>query len=328
MIIKSYETKKINSYKNKFFLFYGENEGHKSQIINSLIDNDIEQTIFEEKEILDNPQNFLESTITGSLFSKKRVVIIKRATDKILTIVNEIYEKNLEDISIILNSGYLEKRSKLRIFFEKNNKLICIAFYPDDEKTLSKLTIDFFKEKKIKLSYSDINMIVNKSKGNRLALYNDLEKIEYYGKQGKKITKEKIAKLTSLFENHSIAELVDNCFAQNKKKIINILNQNYFTNDDCILIVRSILNKSKKILKLATEYERNKNIDLTISSAKPPIFWKEKEITKQHIFIWKPKSLKALIFKISEFEILLKKNIQNQLNLTIDFLFNISEHKS
>ena len=86
-----------------------------------------------------------------------------------------------------------------------------------------------------------------------------------------------------------MSELIDNCLSKNKKKTINILNENNFSNEDCILIIRIFLNKLKKILKLSNEFKKNKNIDLTISSAKPPIFWKDKEITKQQIFVWKPK---------------------------------------
>ena len=110
-------------------------------------------------------------------------------------------------------------------------------------------------------------------------------------------------KITNLIENHSLSELVDNCLAKNNKKIINILNENNFNNEDCILITRSLLNKSKKVLQLVKEFENNKNIELTISSAKPPIFWKDKEITKQQIKQWKPESIKDLIYKLADIEL-------------------------
>ena len=115
-------------------------------------------------------------------------------------------------------------------------------------------------------------------------LINELQKIEYFSKNGKKIDSENISKLVNLNENHSISELIDNCLAKNKKKIIVILNENNFSNEDCIMITRSFIIKAKKLLALSKTFENNKNIDLTISSAKPPIFWKEKEITKQQIY--------------------------------------------
>ena len=129
-----------------------------------------------------------------------------------------------------------------------------------------------------------------------------------------------LIKLTNLIENHSISDLVDNCLAKNKKKIINILNENNFGNEDCIMITRSFLLKSKKILKLSSEFKSNKNIDLTISSAKPPIFWKEKEITKQQIYKWTPRNIRQLIYALSETELQIKKNINNSINLITDFI--------
>ena len=165
---------------------------------------------------------------------------------------------------------------------------------------------------------------MNKCNGDREALLNELIKIEHFSKSGKKITQENIIKLTNLIENHSISELIDNCLAKNNKKIINILNENNFNNEDCIIIIRTLLNKSKKILKLSSEFEGNQDIELTISSSKPPIFWKDKEITKQQIYKWTPKKIKRLIYKLNEIELQIKKNINNSLNLITDFILDQS----
>lgn len=328
MIIKSFEIKKINLNISNFILVYGKNEGLKNHTINNLIQNKNNISNYEEKEILDNQNNFLENILSKSLFEKEKTFIIKRATDKIMKVINEIYTKNLDNTIIIINADTLEKKSKLRSFFEKDKKFICIAFYPDTNQTLLKLTYNFLKEKNILISSENINLIVNKANGDRKNLLNELNKIEYFSKNGKKITEENIAKLTNLSENHSVSDLVDNCLAKNKKKIINILNENNFSNDDCILITRTFLNKSKKILKLSNEFENNKNIDLTISSAKPPIFWKDKEITKQQIYKWTPKKIKNLIYKLSEIELLIKKNINNSINLITDFILEQSSSNS
>jgi len=322
MIIKSFEINKIDFDQNKLVLFYGKNEGFKNEATNNLIKEKDEVTKYEEKEVLENINNFIESILSKSLFESEKIIIIKRVTDKILKIIDEIDSKNIEDIKIILNADNLEKKSKLRSLFEKNKKYICVPFYPDTEQTLSKLTFNFLKKKNISISQSNINLIVNKCNGDRETLLNELNKIEYFSKNGKKITAENIAKLTNLIENHGISELIDNCLAKNKKKIVNILNENNFNNDDCILITRTFLNKAKKILKLSSEFQNNKNIDLTISSAKPPIFWKDKEITKQQIYKWTPENIKQLIYKLSEIELLIKKNINNSINLITDFILN------
>jgi DNA polymerase-3 subunit delta len=320
MIFKSFEINKINKKKNQLILFYGKNEGLKNEALNILIKDENNIQNYEEKEILDNENSFIENILSKSLFEKEKFIVIKRTTDKILKVIETLHLKNLEDITIILNSDNLEKKSKLRSFFEKDKKLICVPFYPDNSQTLSKLAYNFLNDKKISISPSNINLIVGKCNGDRETLINELQKIEYFGKNGKKINSENISKLINLSENHSISELIDNCLAQNKKKIISILNENNFSNEDCIMITRSFIIKAKKLLSLSKTFETNKNIDLTISSAKPPIFWKEKEITKQQIQKWKPKNIKNLIYALSETELQIKKNINNSINLITDFI--------
>ena len=322
MIIKYYEANKISLDENKFLLFYGKNDGHKTEITENLIKSRQNILTYEEKEILDNSNDFIESLISKSLFESEKIIIIKRATDKILKIFENIISKNINDLNIIINADNLEKKSKLRTYFEKDKKFVCVAFYPDNEQTLFKLAYNFLKGKKISISSSNLNLIVAKCNGDREQLINELIKVEYYSKTGKKITSESISKLTNLNENHDVSELVNSCLIKNKKRVIHILNENNFSNEDCILITRTFLNKSKKILILSNEYEINKNIELTISSSKPPVFWKDKEITKQQLYIWTTRDIKNLIYKISELELLLKKNINNSINLVNDFILD------
>ena len=327
MIIKSFEIDKINKSKNNLILMYGKNEGLKKQLTDKLTSNFQDIEIYEEKEILDDSNNFLENFLNKSLFSKKQIFIIKRATDKIIKVIEEIDAKEISD-TIIIHSDNLEKKSKLRSYFEKHKQLICIPIYPDNEQTLSKLAFEFFKNRNIPISQSNINQIVTKCLGDRENLYNELLKIKNFSNSGKKITDDIIKKLINLSENHSISELIDNCLEKNKIKLIKILNENIYSNDDCIIILRTLLNKSKKILILSMEYEKNKNINLTISTAKPPIFWKEKETTKRQIQNWNPKKLRLLIYKINELELVIKKNFNNSLNLIIDFLLAQSVSKT
>ena len=320
MILKNYQIGKINFNLNNLILFYGKNEGFKNEAINNLTKNKKEISIYEEKEILDNPNNFFENVVSKSLFETEKLIIIKRASDKIIKYIDDLSSENLKDITIIINADNLEKKSKLRSLFEKNKKYICVAFYPDDDQTLSKLSYNFIKKKNVSISPANINLIVSKCNGDREKLINELIKIEYYSKNKKKITQENISKLINLSENHSIYELIDSCLVKNKKKVINILNENNFSNEDCIIITRSFILKAKKLLDLLKAFETNNNIDLTISSAKPPIFWKEKEITKQQILKWSSKNIKQLIYSLSETELQIKKNINNSINLITDFI--------
>tara|TARA_Y100000996_G_C22485511_1_gene628050 strand:+ start:32 stop:1009 length:978 start_codon:yes stop_codon:yes gene_type:complete len=324
MIIKQFEISKINLDKHNLILFYGKNEGLKNSASKNLTKNIDKVYNYDERDILDNEENFLENLYNNSLFETKKFIIVKRATDKIIKIIEEISLKNIDKINIIFNSDNLEKKSKLRNFFEKNKNFICVPFYPDNEQTLSKLASDYLKNKKILISPENINLIVNKCNYDRETLQNELTKIENYSKNKKKITTEDIVKLTNLAENYSISELIDNCLAKNRKKIKYILNENNFSNEETILIIRTFLNKSKKILKLSEEFKDKKNLDLVISSAKPPIFWKDKEITKVQISKWAPEKIKNLIYNINDLELKIKKNQNNPINLITNFILEQS----
>ena len=225
-------------------------------------------------------------------------------------------------MKIILNAEVLEKRSKLRTKFEKDKKLTCVAFYPDTSQVLIKIASLYLKKNDISLSVSNINFVVDKCKGDRGLLQKELEKIILYCRDGRKITEENLTKLINLNENHDISELVNSYLLKNNKKIIKILNENNFSNEDCILITRTFLNKSKKLLRLSDEYKKNNNIELTISGAKPPIFWKEKETTIQQIYKWEPKNIRNLIYKLNEIELIIKKNVSISISLISDFLFD------
>ena len=327
MIFKTYEIKKLNLSKTQIILLYGKNDGQKKEVIEKLIDKK-NYSYYEQNEILEKESDFLDTILSKSLFDKERMVIIKRASDKLINIIEKIDPTKLEDINIIIIADNLEKKSKLRSKFEKDKNYACIAFYPDNEQTLVKLSFDFFRKNKISISASSINLIVSKCSGDRSNLLNELNKIKNYSLNNKIITEENINKLINLSENYSISELIDNCLAKNNKKIIHILNENNYGTDDTVLIVRTFLNKSKKILKLREAFEKNRNIELTISSAKPPIFWKDKEITKSQISKWTSSNLRELMFKLGEIELYIKKNIGNSINVISDFIINQSITKT
>ena len=323
MIIKSYELDKIKNDLN-FFLFYGKNEGLKNQHIKQLLGKNNNSNVikYDEKEILENEDIFFESILSNSLFENEKSIIINRGTDKINEIIINLIERNINGITIIINANVLEKKSKLRKLFEKEKNLACIATYPDTNEILSNLTLAFFKKIKISISQQNINLIVDKCGGDRLNLENELEKIKIYSTKKKSISSEEISKLINLSENHTFYELIDNCLAKNANKTINILNENNFSNEDCIIILRTFLLKAKKILSLSIEYDKNKDINQTINSAKPPIFWKEKDIVKTQLNKWTPETIRELIYLINDIELQIKKNYNNSILLVTDFILN------
>jgi len=324
VIYKTFQLKKIPD-QAIFYLLYGKNEGLKTDCINQILEkNDGKVFNYDEKQIKDETETFYENILSGSLFESNKIIIINRASDKIFEIIQDLINRNTTNITIIINAGQLETRSKLRSLFEKNDDLVCIPTYPDNNDTLSKLTTIFFKKENIPISQQNINIIVDKCNGDRNNLNNELNKIKNYSLSKKKISSQEILKLINLSENFEVSELIDNCLALNKNKIINILNENNYSTEDCIIILRTFLSKTKRILKLAMELEKNKDINKTINSAKPPIFWKDKEIVKVQLNKKKTKKIKELIKNINDVELEIKKNYNNSILIVTNFILEKS----
>lgn len=324
MILKSFNLKNINFENHKFFLFYGENDGAKNEEIKNIIEKNSDRELikYDEKEILQTNDFFYNEIFSQSLFGNKKILIINRASEKLTDVIITILEKNIIDTIIIINSSILEKKSKLRKLFEKEKELICIPFYKDTENTLISITQRFFTEKKLNISRSNINLLINKCNGDRGILKEELKKIELFSTYKKKITSEEIIKLVNLIENFSISELADNALAKNKKKTISILNENNFNSEDSIIILKTFLLKLKRILKISEAYLKDKNLENAINTAKPPIFWKDKEIIKIQVSTWNSIQIKELIYQISDLELKIKKNQNNSMNLTTDFILD------
>ena len=323
MIIKSYELNKI-TFKSRLFLAHGQNEGLKNEILKKYFLERFKGEIFryDEKEVLENKSDFFNGILSKSFFEEKKLFVISRATDKLNDIIEEIIEKGINDVTIFLNSSILEKKSKLRKLFEKSKDAVCIPIYEDNVQTLTLIVREFFKLNKISVSQEIINLLIERSRGDRGNLINELNKIESYMKSNKNISSEEILKLTDLAENYNVSELLNNCLSKNSRKTINILNENNFTLEDCILIIRSFSIKLKRLQKIHKEYKKNKNLDSIISSHKPPIFWKEKDIVKKQVQSWSTNEVQETIFKINDLEALVKKNTANSMLFVSNFISN------
>ena len=322
MIVKNFEQDKIDYKKNNFFLFYGENQGYKDQVIDEKFKkNFLKSTYYyDEIDILNNENNFFNNILSKSFFENEKLIIINRSSDKIIKLISELIEKKIIDLVFVLNANTLEKKSKLRSLFEKNKEAICIAFYEDNNQTLAAIINLFFRERKIPISQQSVNLIVGRCRGDRLNLTNELQKIEGFIGNERKINLQDILKLTNLAENYNVSELINSCLSKNRKRTAHILNENNYSSEDCILIIRSFLIKSKQLIKLCKEMEKTKNIDNVISNFKPPIFWKDKEVIKQQIRNWSSKDAEELIYKINETEFLIKKYSNNSINILSNFI--------
>ena len=326
MIIKSFEINKKRFDKENFFLIYGENEGHKNEIIKFLKKNfnrNIEK--FDEAQILSNNELFYEKIFNQSLFEKEKIVIINRCSDKICEIIENIIEKKDADIKIILNANVLEKKSKLRNLFEKRRELVIVPTYKDSSITLVDIAKKFFNNYKISISQETINLLVNRCNGDRGHLKSELDKILIYIHDKKSINLEEIYKLTNLAENFSINELVDTTLAKNSQKTSDIINESNYKSEDGILILRTFLQKAKRLLNLYENQNENTNLDILIDNHRPPIFWKDKPIIKKQLENWSMQRIRDLIININKTEEFLKKNSSISLMLVFNFIYETSE---
>ena len=327
MILKTFELSKKKEINGNFFLLYGENEGYQNEIIKNILlkNSNFKQSKYDEKEIIDNYEEIVSSILNKSFFENEKILIINRVTDKIISFIDEISSRKIDHVKIVLKSGILEKKSKLRNFFEKDKKLICIPFYSDDYRTLASMANIFFKEQKISISNELVNLIVDRCNGNRGYLKNELNKIKLYLSNKKNINLKEILYLTNLTENFFISDLVDNCLSQNLKRLIKILNENNYGNEDCILIIRTFLAKAKRLMILRRNYDAYKDIELVIKNYKPPIFWKDKPLVIDQVKKWSLGEVNSLLIDINRIELLIKKSSNNSLNILYDFVLCVAK---
>ena len=330
MIFKNFQLDKLNFNKFNIFLLYGENEGLKNEIIKRHFTKDFNGEIrkYDENEFLNKSEILISEFLNQSLFSSKKLIIISRATDKMVRLIDNLLGRDLIDLKIIIKSEALEKKSKLRNLFEKDKSLAIIPFYNDEVKSLLPIVNKFVAENNIKISRETINLLVDRASGSRENLKNEMEKILNYSISNKNLSFEVIERLTNLSKNYDVNEIADQFLCKNTKNVAKILNENNYSDEDCILILRTILSKSKRLLRIIEKNNKLKNIDKVIMETKPPIFWKEKDLVKQQINIWSLTKIQNLLIKVNKLELLVKKNPTISTNLVTNFILEQTQKSS
>ena len=324
MIIKNFELNEVKTSKFNIFLFYGKNEGFQNEIINNYFLKKYNGEVYryDEPQFIENIDTIISGLLNKSLFEDQKIFIVSRVSNKMTEYVQIIEEKKLTECKMIFKSSVLEKKSKLRNLFEKSKNLAVVPFYEDNSNSLFTILVKLLKEKHIKLSRESINLLVDRASGDRENLLKELDKIHSYSLTNKNIDFNTVDKLSNLAENYGIDQLVESYLSRNKRKLSKILNENNFSDEDCILMLRVILNKSKRLLGIIKKKSLNQNIEEVMAITKPPIFWKEKESIKKQVKIWKEEDLKDKIYQINEIEVLIKSNSKNSLNIISDFILN------
>ena len=316
MIFKSYEIQKnLPSFlKYNFFLLYGENNGLKKEI-KELIkkkvkqeDSKVDFLSLYENDITNNEENFYNSILSGSLFSNQKIIVVNNCTDKIIDKIENILEKNTKDIFLIIISDVLDKKSKLRNFFEKNTKTVCVPCYLDNNKDLEIIATKNLKENNIILSRESLNLLIEKSNNDRDNLLNEIEKIKSYTLSKKKLDSDEVRSLINFSGEYKSDNLINECLCGNISQYKKILSEIYMNTINQIFFLRILSNKIQKLIRMK-EIEKNyNNLDALINASKPPIFWKEKPLIKKQLSIWNFNDLKNIINEVNDTELLCKKN--------------------
>jgi len=331
MIVKSYDIEKnLKKFlKYNLFLLYGENEGLKKDIklnIQTEMKNEsggLEFFSFYESEILTNDKNFYNSVFSDSLFSNKKILVIKNASDKIINQLSEVIEKCPKNLSLVIFAGILEKKSKLRNLSETSDKILCIPCYLDNEMTLGNIAKIALKKNNIILSQECINLLVEQSNGDRNNLKNELEKISHYALDNKKVGIDEIRSITNFSGEYKTDNLVNDCLCGNILQYKKSLSDLYVNTINQIFLLRILSNKIQRLLNMKEKQNDYNNLDSLLGANKPPIFWKEKPLVKKQLSIWNIDELKKTNKEISYVEMLCKKNPQVSKIIFFKFISSI-----
>jgi DNA polymerase-3 subunit delta len=316
MIYKSYLIEQSNVVLDKkFFLFFGENLGLKNDLKNKikLSNKEAEMLHFNQDEIIKNDNIIFNEINNISLFEKEKIIFIEQVDDKILEIIKEICEK-FNDQKIYLFSNILEKKSKIRSYFEKSDKCGAVACYADNEIGIRKIILNKLKGYS-GLSPQIINLIIENSNLDRIKLNNELEKIVTYF-QNKKIEYEKLEILLDIKINDNFNNLKDEALIGNKLRTNKLLSDTIIDSEKSIFYL-TLINQRLNKLKDAINFSKETNLEDAISKIKPPVFWKDKPNFMLQTKKWNTKKIKKILNKTYYLEIEIKSNSTINKNILI-----------
>ena len=316
MIYKSYSVEEnIRSISGKIFLFYGENLGLQNDLKNKIrnLDNKALIKNFNQEEILADENKFFNELLNQSLFEDKKIFFINQTNDKILELIKEIEIKK-DSQNVFLFSELLDKRSKLRNFFEKSSTLGIVACYADNEISLKKIILDKLKGY-TGLSSQNINIIIENCGLDRSKLNNELIKIATFFKN-KIIDTDKLEALLNFKVNDNFDLLKDQALVGDKTKTNKLISDTILENEKNIFYLSIINQRLMKLLEV-NKNTRDGNIEGAINKIKPPIFWKDKALFSLQARKWNKVKLRKMLHKTYKIELKIKSNSQVSQSLLI-----------
>ena len=317
MIIKSYiienEINKISDFTS--ILFYGVNVGLKKLFKDSVKTSNKKNLIlnFSQDELIKDKELIFNEINTSSLFQDKKIIIIDQATDKIfLTLQNSI--EKIQNNQIIVFSENLDKRSKLRNYFEKQDNCAAVACYEDNEISIKKLIMNKLNGYK-GLNTNNINLILENSGLNRVKLINEINKIITFF-ENKTIDDKKLESLLNIKINEDFNILKDEAINGNRSKTNRLLSETSMEEDKNILYLNTINQRLNKLNEVLT-HAKNSSLELAMTQLKPPIFWKDKSIFLSQAKKWNSEKIKNTLNQTYNLEIKIKSNSLINKNILI-----------
>jgi DNA polymerase III subunit delta len=331
VILKSYIVERNIAALKKYqaTLLYGENIGIKDDIKETIKKENKQSEIitFFEEDIVSN--NILyENIFNQSLFSENKIIFIEEASDKILNQLTECFEKENKEIQIYIFANNLEKRSKLRNFFEKDKKLAIFACYEDNERTLINYVNTRLNNYK-GLTGEIVNLIINNSNSNRKVIKNELIKIRDFFTE-KKLNKDHVLELLNIKNDSGFDDIRDMALMGEKSKINKLLSETEILNDESFFYLNNLNYRILRLYEIKKISGENKyNYEDVLEFAKPPIFWKDKPIINLQLKKWSLAKLEEILIKIGETEILMKKNSNLRNDIIIkELIINLTNKAS
>tara|TARA_A100001011_G_scaffold400597_1_gene516690 strand:+ start:3713 stop:4717 length:1005 start_codon:yes stop_codon:yes gene_type:complete len=310
MILKSYLVEQNITLLDKYFitLIYGENIGMKDDIKYKIKEffKEYEKISFNQDEILKNYRILYEQVDNTSLFSQKKIIFINEVSDKIKNILSEILEKQKSDIKIFLFGQNLEKKSTVRKMFEKGKETAVVACYQDNERTLSSYVRNKLEGYK-GVNQQMINFLISNSGLDRKILFHEINKIKSLFLD-KKIQVNKLPELLNNNDNLDFDDIRDSCLCAEKEKLNYSLGSVTLKSENAYFYLSIFANRLEKLLKLNYELESDKNLEKTLDSTIPPIFWKDKPMFMKQMKKWNKNKLEEAKKKLFKTELQIKKN--------------------
>lgn len=310
MILKSYIVEQNIGLlrKNKVNLLYGENDGIKDDIKTEIKNEKGEAEIINlfQEEILKNNKVLFDHIQNLSLFSLKKIIFIHEVTDKLYEDICELTENKLENIEVYIYAGALDKRSKLRSYFEKEKNIAIVACYQDNERTLSN-----YIRNKLKgltgLTQEITNIIIYNSNLNRKSIKSEISKIKvFFG--GNKIEKEKVLQLLNVTLNKEFGQIRDAALLGDKIKVNRLMGEIEFTNEDIYSYLNQIAARLNNLNEIQNLNQNINNLETAVDSLSPKVFWKDKPIYINQLKNWDKKKLEETLLRIGQLELFMKKN--------------------